>query len=272
MRVQEWTFDDPFHPVYERDPAQDTRWIDPLPMMRARAYTPYTPPGRDVSYPQSEPLRMDMVGHPSVDIHQSANGNTVQTVRLYSRYAAHIDLGQIQRLARQWLRALESLSQGTYTLADLRKMGHPYGYGATSIPSWSRLRAPRAIPGFRASQRRGARGFLPNRAVVNSQSGQFLRSWRFSVNRFHGGVTLNFWNEAKSERGFPYPWALAHGTIKMQAHGPWPFVADELLDEVHEAWRQGAWAAWHELQSMRDQFGDAPVQQQLEDAEAGGWG
>lgn len=272
MNVAEWQFMDELHPVYERDPHVDTRWIAPLPGMTATAYTPQTPPGRDMQYPQRERLLMTMDRHPSVDIHQTAEGNTVQTVRLYSaRYAPLIDLEGIRKLAQDWLRGLQRLSHGPHSLADLRRMGHPYGFGSTGVPSWGRLRDPRVIPKMQGQYRRGARGFVGNRAVINEQSGLLARSWRYSVLPWAGGVTISFWNEAKSKTGFPYPWALAHGSIKMQAHGPWVAVADEMLPEIHSAWRQGAAQAARQQRAMRAQFEDDALAQQQDEYEAGGW-
>lgn len=47
------------------------------------------------------------------------------------------------------------------------------------------------------------------------------------------GLTLNSWNEAKRKRGFPYRFAAAHGSILVQAHGPWDVVAQCLLPGIH---------------------------------------
>ena len=55
----------------------------------------------------------------------------------------------------------------------------------------------------------------------------------------------------------------------MQAHGPWPYVAEELLPEVHEAWRQGAMEAARARRLEEDQFGEAAVINQDTNYEAG---
>ena len=208
MRLEEWEYYAD-HPVYER-PWRDTRWVAPLESMRPRAYLPYVPPGRNMPTEGThEPLLMEMIGHPSVTVQQTSEGNTVQTVHLYSRYAPYIRLDQIRNMARRWRQALQRLSHGPYTLGELRDMGHPYGYGTTTKISWQRLGTPRKIPSFGIGTRRGARAAVPNRAVINLQNGKLERSWRFSVMTWSGGVTMNFWNEAKSERGSaPYPWFL----------------------------------------------------------------
>lgn len=271
MRIEEWEFATA-HPAYER-PRQDTRWIAPLPGMRPRAYKPYVPPKAPMPTEGiTEPLAMWMEGFPSADIHQTATGNTVQTVRLHSRWAQQMDLTPIRNMARLWYEGLRRLSRGPYSLEMLRRMGHPYGYGERgAMPSWRRLSAPRQIPGFKGKYRRGARGFVTNRAVINRQSGQLEQGWRFSVLPWHGGVTLNFWNEAKSKTGAPYPWFLSHGTYKMQAHGPWPYVANELMPSLHAAWRKGAQEAARAARDKDAQFGAEKVAAQEAEREAGGF-
>jgi len=271
MRLQEWQFLEE-HPIYERE-WQETRWPAALPGMRPRAYLPYVPPGRTMPMAGvREPLLMEMVGHPSVDIHQAASGNTVQTVHLQSIYAPYIRLDRMRDFARRWVEALRRLSRGPYSQKDLREMGHPYGFGVPgSKASWVRLGTPRVIPSFPVGTRRGARAAVPNRAVINLQSGDFESHWRWSVLRWGEGITLNFWNEAKSKEGAPYPWFLSHGTVKMQAHGPWPYVAEELLPQVQNDWRQGAAEAARALAAAEGQFGEEPVAKTEQDFEAGGF-
>lgn len=245
MRTQEWEFTEG-HPVYRRDPEEDTRWHGALPGMKPRAYTPHTPPDRDIPEPQAEPLLMEQVGFPSVDVHLSPQQNTVQTIRLQTQYMQHMDLDRIRDLDRQWYQALRRMSLGPYSLKRLEAMGHPYGYdhprsrSGHVTPTWGSTKKPRSIPGFKGEKRTGPRGFTPNRSVINIQSGKLYRSWRYSVLPHDQGVTLNFWNEAKSERGAPYPFFLAHGTIFMQAHGPWSYVAEQMMPELHREWRTGA--------------------------------
>jgi hypothetical protein len=277
MRLEEWTFDNPTHPVYGRDWRQ-TRWpvAEELMRMKARAYLPRVAPNREVPKSgQREPLQMTMEGHPSVTMRQTADGNTVQTVRLNSAYSQHIPLDGIRALAREWFDSLRALSRGPHSLEDLRKMGHPYGYdraGGGKGFSFKEPSHPRAIPRFNTALRKAARGATPNRAVVNFQTGEFERSWRYSVLQWHGGVTLNFWNTAKTENGrTPVAWFLVHGTRYMQPHGPWPFVADQLLPEVQKAWTDGARAASRQLAAKEAQFGEEAVASQEEEYEAGGW-
>lgn len=286
MRIQEWEFIEerrigeqvlPPHPVYAGRAAGETRWPVPLSQMHPRAYTPPQPPGAPVPRPTREPLLMEMLGHPSVDIHVSPEGHTVQTVRLASQYTQNIRIDQIERLAYQWHSALQRLSRGPLTSDDLREMGHPYGYQHARTakgyvkPTFGTLRKPRTIPGYVGRYRTGARGFVGNRAVINIQSGKLERSWRYSVLRWSGGITLNFWNTAKTERGVNYPWFLAHGTIFMQAHGPWPFVAEQLLPQIQDEWRQGAADAARSADLDEGLYGAAAVAAQDRIAEAGGF-
>lgn len=270
MNVREWVFYQKDHPVYER-PQADTRWIAPLAGFKPRAYTPPRPPGAPAPYPTAEPLRMDMVGHPSVNLTMSGQGNTVLTMHLRSAYASQIDLTQIKALARDCWMAMKRLSHGPYSLKDLRKMGHPYGFGATTTPSWQRLNNPRAIPSFSIGQRRGARAAVPNGAVINRQSGLLERSWHYSVMPWAEGVNVVFWNTAKSKEGAAYPWFLAHGTVKMQPHGPWASVTEELLPDIQNAWRQGARDASMRQRAIDRQFGEDATDASFANYEAGGF-
>jgi len=213
-----------------------------------------------------------MVGYPSVDVHVSPEGgNVVQTVHLQSAYSPEIDLTRLRQLAAQWYASLQRLSEGPLQPRDLRVMGHPYGFGATPTVSWARLSDPRRIPGYQGVYRAGARGFVSNRAVINSVSGQFRASWRYSLTLGPAGVQLNFWNEARSDRGANYPWYLFYGTIRMQAHGPWEEVARQLLPEVQTAWRTGAQEAARRQRAMTDQFGEEAVAAQDAQFEEGGF-
>jgi len=263
-------FNSPHIAVTER-PQSDTRWPVPLPGMVQRAYTPYWPPGAPRPQRLEERPVMQMDGYPSVDIHMSASGNVTQTVRLNSQFSSEIDLSTIRHLSKQWYAALRRMSEGPLQPRDLRRMGHPYGYGDTSTVSWARLRNPRAIPGYSGRNRAGARGMVTNRAVINSVTGNFRDKWRMSVTQQSGGVQLNFWNEARSRAGANYPWFLAHGTIKMQAHGPLEEVARQMLPEVHAAWREGAATAARERAASVAQMGEEGVGRQEAEFEQGGF-
>ena len=227
MRVAEWTFFSRRHPVYQREEGEE-RWPWPAAMpglVPARYIEEPLVPG-DEPY-VTEPLVMEMEGYPSVVVYQTPTGRTIQRVALRTRYMRWVELGEIEQIAAEWFSALLQLSMGPYTAEDLRRMGHPYGYGLftsqrRAAPSWRLLQHPRRIPPMgRHAYVSGTRirGRMPDRAVVNVNTGRFLRSWSYRILQWYGGVTLTFVNVAE------YAWFLAHGTIYMQAHGPWEPVA-----------------------------------------------
>lgn len=271
MRVDEWEFWDRSHPVYERPPGDD-RWPVALPGLVPAQYTRRRRP-EDTEDLTFEPLRMAMEHYPSVDVYRTPAGNTVQKVILRSGYAPDIDVSGIERLAREWMRYLRTMSLGPYSLRLLRAMGHPYGYGERgSKRSWERLGSPRAIPRMgRLGYIRGMRGRVSDRSIINLQSGDLWRAWDWRLLRWHGGVTLLFTNPT------PQAWWLAHGTIYMQAHGPWATVAQRVLPAMHAAWRQAAYEAWRRgVQRARahaamieGQFGENAGNEEA--AEAGGF-
>ena len=238
-----WSFADITHPVYTR-PATATRWAFTDPRFRAMQYVARGVVAKATDYPVTEPLRTEMVGHPTVTVQQDpATQNTVQTIRLRSKYAQHVDIEPIRQLAMRCFFYLRELSKGPYQPEDLRKMGHPYGYGTRpgkrgpKYTGWERLKHPRRIPTQDVRHQMGLRGSVGNRDVINWVSGTFWKGWRHSVLRWHGGVTINFWNVAKSAAGAPYPWFLFHGTRTMQAHGPWGAISERMVPRIHAAWQ-----------------------------------
>lgn len=263
MNLQHWTYTQG-HPVYQRPP-EATRWAFGMPGLRPRAYTPYRPPGASMPERITEPLRMDVEGHPSVDLHQTAAGHTVQTIRLRSKYVRDMDLAEIRRLARQMFESYKRLSRGPYSYRDLRMMGHPYGYAHSRTPqgyvkaTWTGLSRPRKQPGFKGQYRTGPRGFVANRAVVNYHTGKFERAWRWSMMVTADGLILNFWNERKSDTGAPISWFIAHGTIYMQAHGPWPYVLDQMLPAIQAEWHKQAVTASRARDLDEGMFGEDTV-------------
>ncbi len=265
MRVEEWLFLERTHPVYERPPEAE-RWPVPLPGLEAAEYREEAVAGEEQPV-VVEPLRMEMVGYRSVTIYRTPGGQTIQKVVLRSRYARFMDLSEIERIAREWFARLMQMSLGPYTLKELRRMGHPYGYGPRgSRPSWHRLLQPRCIPRMgRAAYIAGWRGRVPDRSIINIQTGNLFRSWYYRILPWHGGVTIIWGNRAE------YAWYLVHGTAKMQAHGPWETVARRLLPRLHAAWRRAAQAAWRRLRAQEAQFSADAVAAQRLHAEAGGF-
>lgn len=245
-----WAFTDPSHPAYERPPDVE-RWPYALP-----GYTPQKYRSRQGM--TTEPLMMAEEGHPSVRLFQDETGATVQRVTLRTRYLQYMDLGRITELAREWHRLLAAMSLGPYSLEMLREMGHPYGYGATTTPSWARLSQPRKRPSMGAAAYiKGLRGRVSDRSIINYQSGRLYESWSQRVTELPNGkgLALDF------VAGTDYAWYLAHGTVSMQAHGPWKTVADRELPVLQQAWRAEATRAWQRAQAEADamsgQFGQA---------------
>ncbi len=264
MRVAEWTFLSRTHPLYEMVPGTD-RW-------------PFTPP----EFEMAEPLRTDDEGfivermemrmaafRQAVRIYRlGLHGPTVQEVRLRSRYTREMDLGPVVEVARRWLDAMRQLSRGPYSLRQLRLMGHPYGWGAPGQAAWQRFRQPRRMPYMgRHRYLRGVRlrGAMPDRAVINLQTGRLYRSWRMEVRALATGLVIRF------IAGTRYAWYLARGTVRMQPHGPWGPVARRMMPQLFEAWRRAAWEAWRKQRALEGQFGRPIAEGAGIWGEAGGW-
>jgi len=263
MRIAEWAFEDPLHPVYERPPDED-RWPVALPGMLPARY-------RERASVVTETRRMVEVGHPSVEVFQTPDGTTIQRVTLLSAYVDQIDLAQIREVAQRWYQALCDASQGPYSLADLREMGHPYGYGRSTTPSWRRLYQPRGAPpmGRRAYLRGIGRGRVSDLSIINRQSGRLARGWEWQIVYGTRAATWGYGVTTEPSGTIyvdfvapaPYAWFLAHGTIKMRAHGPWATVSQRLLPQLQLAWRNAARAAWQrgvdQARAEREQFGQS---------------
>jgi len=246
-----WTYLDDRHPVYDR-PSDVTSW----------AFAPegLTPAEYDAEegavetdggqpFPQTEPLSMGFERLPSLEWRQGPSGNTILTLRLSSEWTGKMDLREMVEFARAMHEQFQAHSHGPYSLTMLADMGHPYGYGLPGeLPSWGKLARPRKVPRYAdtlAGRRsighvRGVRGSVGTMSVVNEQTSDFSRAWRWSYSVGANGVTFSWWNERKSARGAPVAWFLAHGTVKMQAHGPWEVVPRRFWPALVNAWRQSA--------------------------------
>jgi len=251
--------------VYERG-EEETRWPVPLPGMRAAPYIEEEWKGKPEEL-VTEPLELETIGYPSVDVYRAPSGDVIQKVILRTRYMRWIELDEIEQIIQDWYDLCRIMSLGPYTLKDLEELGHPYGWGERgSKPSWARLRFPRAIPAMGAAAHiRGLRGRVPDRSIVNIQSGAFYESWYTQLLPWYGGVTILIGN-----RTF-YGWFLAHGTIYMQAHGPWETVARRLLPRMHTAWRRAAYRAWRKKRAAEAQFGEGMMESQQAIYDAGGF-
>jgi len=271
MRVAEWVFYDLLHPVYER-PERDREWIAPPLAFRPQEYkTIHTTQGERTA----EPLHMDALGHPSVDLYRTPDGETIERISLKTNYMEGIDLSEVQSIAESMLTAMRDLSQGPYSLADLADMGHPYGYGERGEPvSWRRIRRPRPIPRMGpAAYTSTLRGRVSDYSVINEQTGDLVKSWRLTILKWFGGVNILLRNARY------YAWFLAHGTYKMQAHGPWDVIVKRFLPSLMTAWRRAAYYSWRdrmrrlaaETAAMEGQFGVGPSITAEAEFEAGGF-
>ena len=262
--VRVWEFAEETHPVYER-PLGEERW--PV-AYRGWTPTPYEEvPGAskglwEQPFPQQEPERMTFDLSGAVDLYVTAQDNVVIRMRLNSRYVTSMDLSEIRALGTQMYEAFRALSRGPLSLQELRRLGHPYGYDVPRGGSrWEALRNPREVPwrspftGQSLRHVRGMRGSVGTLDVVNLQTGQFERAWRWNMIATGGSVTLSFWNERKSRTGAPVAWFLAHGTIYMQAHGPWTVVPERFWPLLVRAWRAEALRASLRRSAYLQQFG-----------------
>jgi len=266
-----WDYADMTHPFYTTmegaavvgEPLRDT-YPDSLagtrkPDMQA---SPISTPSQTKF---REPLQLAIETMPSAGIWQKdSSGNTVMSIRRRSRFMKMVEyanLDGIRQTAQKMFDWLQGMSVGPYTMKLLRKMGHPYGLGKV-VPSRYKGKTLGNVSRYRTARLTGkpqpnlpTQSKVPDMTVINVQSGKLLRSWRFSVTLDATGLSVNFWNTAKSERGAPYPWFLVHGTTKMQPHGPWAHVAKQFEQELNMAWLAVTNVAWRKSSAMAGVMG-----------------
>ncbi len=170
-----------------------------------------------------EPARLSVVGRPSIEVRQRGDGATEVVLRRNIASMESLteeDSAFIQKWGEAVLNQLQAMSRGSYSLALLRRLGHPYGFGAAPGKPLSRSArpVPRRGAGRTLGNVRGMRGAVPTLSVINSQAGRLQRSWQWSMTRDASGFSLSFVNTA------PHAWFLAHGTTKMQPHGPFTYA------------------------------------------------
>lgn len=250
-----WEFAERTHPVYERQPG-DTRWIAPPEGFRPAGYVPWMVSERVNT---REPLTMTQVGHPSVRVfREGSDGPTVQEVTLRTTHRQALsdeDLEGIRQAGAQWFDTLRALSRGGLSSGDLRGLGHPYGYGQPGNQNarWEQIRqGPRGADALfkRGWHAKRVRGAVPPLSVVNYQSGAFYNAWHWSVELTPFGATLRFVNDTF------YAWFLAHGTVRMVAHGPWGEASNRYLTQIQQTWRQAVRAAQRRRRAEEAQFGE----------------
>lgn len=211
----------------------------------------------------SEVNALQVEGHPSINLHLSDNKEAVVTVERrsqYWKYFSLMDKYQITQIQQEMLHAYQNFSNGSYSLAMLEDMGHPYGYGrrpGASAPA-IRRRVPRRAFGRTIGNVVGVRGSVPTMTVINRQTGNLLASWHTRYEETEDGYILKFINGAKTPSGFPYAWALAVGTRKMQPHGPWTHVATMYLRRLNSAHMQAISRARQKALALRTMHWGAP--------------
>lgn len=191
---------------------------------------------------------LTVVGRPSVRVLREAGGGAIVSIRRnVSNMAAlkQADLAFVESYAKDVLAHLVLLSRGPLTKKELRRLGYPYGFNK----SWGKgdkVMDPRKVPrrGGIANPR-GVRGSVPTLSVVNKQSGKFEKSWSFEINRDDTGFEVRFINSA------PWAWYLAHGTLKMQPHGPFTYSALLYLRSLDVQLQRAIARARHRKKSER---------------------
>lgn len=184
--------------------------------------------------PSTQP---DVIGQPSLKL-QKADAGVVTILRRRSRYAEFITDAEMQAferfVERKVLSEARALSQGTLSLRELARRGHPYGRGV--------VRSGGRRGGLGRLQ--GARTGVSNLAVVNKQSGELARSWSFGAQRAKGGVTLQLKNSA------PQSVFLAFGTSRMRAHGGFTTAIARHLPAINREWARLARTAQTQAKAL----------------------
>ena len=247
--VRQWTYLDETHPANDRPPEIEA-WPYPSPGFQPAKY------GEDEAGYATEDLQMASIGHPSQTLYQNSAEETIDEFRLNSQATSNADLSAIERDADQMLQVARAASMGPYSRKDLHQMGHPYGWGYPSeLVSWGKLTRPRAIPAMgRHANLKGTRGRVANRDMLNFDpdvgATHLKDQWFIEVIPDREGVTIRLGNRA------PYAWFLSHGTVKMQAHGPWSMITDRFLSQLQSDWRQVSRAAWRQRRTDAAMFGE----------------
>lgn len=259
-----WRFHDALHPVYSRPPS-DVAW--PVPTVGTLAQDYQEEPLTDVV---GENLRLDVLGHPSAAIYQElGSSDTVVAIQRRTRFMETLDPSdeaRIEQIAQRMYEFCMNLSQGPYTPSDLSDMGHPYGWTS----SWSKgdlTHAGRLVPrrwgGKSLGHRKGVRGSVPTKSVVNVGTGAFSAAWSWDVEWTDTGFKIEVRNSRAGSRGEPISWFLAHGTIYMQPHGPWRYVLDRFMGELRRTWSSITIQAAMRHRSLAAAVGDEMAEEMI---------
>lgn len=205
-------------------------------------------PPRPESPWKGAPAFLDVIGQPSLKVYFE-NGATVVELTRLSQFTPNMrltDMVGMQRWSDDVFNLLVNMSRGPYTKKDLAQAGNPYGFDLVlqdGKATKQRRRVPRYINSKSIGHVKGVRGSVPTMTVINSPSGNFARHWTHEIRVRPDGISMVWRNDATSDKGFPYSWALAAGTEKMQAHGPWTYAVLQYINQIDVEWRRQAWAA-----------------------------
>ncbi len=202
---------------------------------------------RSPATPRTDDPYLEVAGQPSLRIFlENGTNDTVIELRRRSNYTDHMtDFSGLMHGQESALEMLRAMSQGPYTERDLIRLNRPY-----ATKNLASRKLPSQFGGKRLNAVKGIRGAVPNLTIVNKQSGHFAESWESGFRIENGEVILTWRNTAKTERGFPYAFALAAGTTKMRAHGPFTYAVIRHMAQMDTAWRRESARAWHQSQTM----------------------
>ncbi len=228
-------------------------WFTPLPAS-SKAPRRNRLGGRTMPLDEAKKLsdvaHLDVDSFPSISLDMGPGKSAEVSITRHSQYWQYfteVDKESIWAIQDEMYHAYQSYSHGAYSTRMLAKMGHPYGYGEVekSTGRKVRRRVPRSHGGVSLGHVKGVRGSVPTLSVINSQSGFLAASWQEQREELADGYVLKFINTAKTKKGFPYAWALAVGTVKMQPHGPWTEVATSYLKRLDAAHHHAVMRARH---------------------------
>lgn len=170
---------------------------------------------------------LSVVRVPGLRLEEYGEGGAASILTLKSKNIKHIseaDLEPIRKIMGKVKQDAQNLSLGPLTLKILARMGHPYGFDKGTGRA-------RKLP-VRIGHVKGIKGYVTNLAIINIQTGDLHSSWSIEVEKVGDVVECRLINTVE------YAWYLAHGTDKMQAHGPWVMAYINNWSRINEAWTE----------------------------------
>jgi hypothetical protein len=178
-------------------------------------------------------------GMSNVQLKRLQGGGIAVEVHRQSKYVEFIedgDLAGLRKIAARMVEHAQSQSQGTLSSKTLAKRGHPFGHGETGL-----------------MRGKVGRSGVPSLHVVNRQSGEFEDSWSSAVLLDRKGVLVRLLNTA------PHAAALAMGTVRMQAHGPFTATVAAFQAELNREWQKVIYRAQRRQQMQHAALKDLGV-------------